>query len=95
MDVEDDDFSHHDATPKQQDAPCGLARPECLSPLFGRIEHCILPICVLGSMPASTAGFPPPTDVAPDVAPHHMGRRLQRMLRPIADYVRLVTESSV
>ena len=46
-------------------------------------------------MPASTAGFPLPTDVAPDVAPHYMGRRLQRMLRPIADYVRLVTESSV
>ena len=46
-------------------------------------------------MPASTTSASLLTDVVPDVAPHYMSRRLQRMLRPLAEYERLATESPV
>ena len=95
MDAEGGVFSHHDATPKQQDAPVRSCAAGVSLTLI-RPVRALHPTHLCPRLNASVnGGLPLPTDVAPDVAPHYMGRRLQRMLRPIADYVRLVTESPV
>ena len=95
MDAEGGVFSHHDATPKQQDAPVRSCAAGVSLTLI-RPVRALHPTHLCPRLNASVnGGLPLPTDAAPDVAPHYMGRRLQRMLRPIADYVRLVTESPV
>ena len=91
-----DDFSDYDATPKQQDAFQALLRGRSVyDPDSAGLSIASYTSVSSVSMPTSTASAPLLTDVAPDEALHYMGRRLQRMLRPKAEYERLVTESPV
>ena len=91
-----DDFSDYDAIPKQQESFRSLLRGRSVyDPDSAGLSIASYTSVSSVSMQASTASAPLLTDVAPDEALHFMSRRLQRMLRPTAEYERLVAETPV
>ena len=91
-----DDFMDYDAIPKQQEAFRALLRGRSVYDTTATgLSLASFSSVSSVSLPATTAGAPALIDIAPSEALHYMDRKLQRMLRPAADYDRLVAENPV
>ena len=91
-----DDFMDFDAIPKQQEAFRALLRGRSIYDITATgLSLASYTSASSVSLPVSTHSAPLLTDIAPDEALHFMNRRLQRMLRPLAEYERLIAENPV